>query len=116
MELVHNDRQRPLLLSLRQMLALILFVTLCSAVAELSSSGFLPGSGPRFVTGKVTHWERGPMSDCAIGPKIALAVGGFALTADFHRAFVRFDRNQNRRLWPVVASDLTRSPPASFIS
>ena len=31
--------------------------------------------------------------------------------AEWGRSFLRVDRKQNLRLWPVIASGLTRSPP-----
>lgn len=116
MALVRNDREQPLWSTVhRKILPLILLVTMCAAVIAFSSADYLPGSGPRFVNGKVAHWERDLKSDYLADAKIALTVGGLALTADFRQAFVRFDRNRNRRLWPVVAADLTRSPPASSV-
>jgi hypothetical protein len=40
-----------------------------------------------------------------------LALGNHLYSPRFKFNFVRVDRKQNLRLWPVVASDSTRSPP-----
>lgn len=116
MAFAHNDNKalrRPLLAVRRKTLASILLLALCAAIVETSSGSYLPGFGPRFVNSKVTYSDRGPKSDCFAAGKIALSVGRLALNADFRQTFVRLDRNRNRRLWPVIASGLTRSPPSS---
>ncbi|HEU4345003.1 MAG TPA: hypothetical protein VFU31_25920 [Candidatus Binatia bacterium] len=98
----------------RGILALVLLVTMCGPVAQSDEDSYPPTATSRFIIGKVTHWERGPKIEHPVSAKIALAVGGVALTLGFQQSFVRFDRNRNRRLWPVVALNSTRSPPSNY--
>jgi hypothetical protein len=69
---------------------------------------YLSAGAPRVVsaTERLEHHEQWAE------PVLALAVGTFAITAFFAYSFIKFDRKQNTRLWPFVATGTTRSPPS----
>ena len=103
----------PLIISCCGCLAIVLFISLSGALSQPDLERYLPTATIRLASGKVTNWEKMPKAEALAGSKLALAVGSLAFTYGFRQFFVRFDRKNNLRLWPVVASGLTRSPPST---
>jgi hypothetical protein len=87
----------------------VLVILLLGAIwSRPSLHDYVSAGTARLVSGGIERLEQ---RENPFEASHALAIGAFSVTAAFARAFVRFDRKQNTRLWPFVTTGTTRSPP-----
>ena len=90
----------------------IVVVLLCAGFSQPELDDRHPGVKASVATGKLSRLEKSPYElDEIRRQRGVLVLGNFLLTSVFHHAFVRFDRKQNLRIWPVVTVGFERSPP-----
>jgi len=72
---------------------------------------YIPAAKVTLPIIKITLFDRGPKLYSASAQDAALSGVSRDRTPALLRSFIRVDRKQNLRLWPVVTSEELRAPP-----
>jgi hypothetical protein len=92
----------------------LIFLCAFLAFAHPDLDDYVPGVKVTQSTTLVANPEKHPKRDLGHSIRVIVSSQRFTFTTVFINSFLKFDRKQNTRLWPLVTASATRAPPVAF--